>query len=76
MNSVPVIKVVDADFGHNHTLYLVHYHDGRDLELEYAERTLDYISRLWQGEVVLETVLNEMKYLLIFKDGEFSTKGL
>jgi stage V sporulation protein R len=76
MNSIPVIKVEDADFGHAHTLYLVHDHDGRDLQLEYAEKTLGYISRLWQGEVVLETVLDEKKYLLIFDDGAFSTKSL
>jgi stage V sporulation protein R len=36
--SIPVIKVEDADFGHNRTLYLKHYHDGRDLLLEYAEK--------------------------------------
>ena len=75
MNTVPVIKVEDADFGHKHTLFLVHYHDGRDLDLEYAEKTLFYISRLWPGEVVLETMLNGGKYLLNFSDGEFSTKS-
>jgi stage V sporulation protein R len=76
MNSVPVIKVEDADFGHNHTLYLVHDHDGRDLQLEYAEKTLGYLSRLWHGEVVLETVLDEKKYMLIFNEGVFSTKAM
>jgi stage V sporulation protein R len=76
MNSVPVIKVEDSDYGRNHSLYLVHYHDGRDLELEYAEKTLGYMSRLWHGEVVMETVLDETKYLLIYSDGEFSTKSL
>ena len=76
MNTVPVIKVEDADFGHKHTLFLVHYHDGRDLDLEYAEKTLFYISRLWPGEVVLETMLNGAKYLLNFSDGEFSTKSI
>src|SRR5581483_6395775 len=45
--SIPVIKVEDADFGHNRTLYLKHYHDGRDLQLEYAEKTLAYVGRLW-----------------------------
>jgi stage V sporulation protein R len=38
MTAVPSIKVEDADFGHNHTLHLVHDHDGRDLQLEYAEK--------------------------------------
>ncbi len=76
MNSVPVIKVEDADFGHSHTLYLVHYHDGRDLQLEYAEKTLAYLSQLWHGEVVLETALDGKRYMLIYSDGGFSTKAL
>ena len=76
MNSFPVIKVEDADFGHNHTLYVVHYHDGRDLQLEYAEKTLAYLNQLWGGEVVLETALDGKRYLLIYNDGGFSTKAL
>jgi stage V sporulation protein R len=76
MNSVPVIKVEDADFGHNHTLYLVHDHDGRDLELEYAEKTLAHLCQLWHGEVVLETALDAKRYLLIHNDGGFATKAL
>ena len=76
MNSVPVIKVEDADFGHSHTLYLVHHHDGRDLQLEYAEKTLAYVSQLWSGEVVLETTLDGKRFMLIYNDGGFSTKAL
>lgn len=56
--SLPVIKVEDADFGRNRTLYLKHYHDGRDLQLEYAEHTLRHVVGLWEREVALETVLN------------------
>jgi len=76
MNGVPVIKADDADFGHNHTLYLVHYHDGRDLQLEYAEKTLAFVCQLWHGEVALETALDEKRYLLIYNDSGFSTKAL
>jgi stage V sporulation protein R len=75
-NSIPVIKVEDADFGHNHTLYLVHYHDGRDLQLEYAEKTLAFVNQLWRGEVVLETALDGKRYMLIYNDGGFSTKAI
>jgi stage V sporulation protein R len=75
-NAVPVIKVSDADFGQRHCLYLVHYHDGRDLELEYAEKTMAYLNRLWQGEVALETELGKKKMLLIHDDGGFSAKAL
>jgi stage V sporulation protein R len=76
MNSVPVIKVEDADFGHSHTLHIIHYHDGRDLQLEYAEKTLAYVNQLWNGEVALETALDGKRYLLIYNDGGFSTKAL
>jgi len=76
MNSVPVIYVEDADYGHNHTLYLIHNHDGRDLQLEYAEKTLAYVSHLWLGEVVLETALDGKRYMLLYNEGGFSTKAI
>jgi stage V sporulation protein R len=62
--SIPCIKVEDADFGKNRTLYLKHYHDGRDLQLEYAEHTLKHVARLWERDVVLETNINGKGSLL------------
>jgi len=62
--SLPVIKVEDADFGRNRTLYLKHYHDGRDLQLEYADHTLKHVAKLWEREVVLETSINGKASLL------------
>ena len=62
--SIPIIKVDDADFGKNRTLYLKHYHDGRDLQLEYAEHTLKHVAKLWEREVVLETSINGKDSLL------------
>lgn len=55
MNTVPVIRVVDADFRHNRALRLQHEHDGRDLELEYLERTMKYLFDLWGRPVLIET---------------------
>ncbi len=74
--SIPVIKVEDADFGHNRTLYLKHYHDGRDLQLEYAEKTMAFVHRLWGREVVLETTLQGKRSLLCFNDRGFSMRAL
>ena len=71
-----VIKIEDADHNHNRILYTKHYHDGRDLQLEYAERTLAYLQRLWGHEVILETVVNGKKVLLSYNDKGFSTKPL
>jgi len=62
--SIPVIKIEDADFGKNRTLYMKHYHDGRDLQLEYAEHTLKHVAALWEREVVLETSINGKESLL------------
>jgi stage V sporulation protein R len=75
-NAIPVIKVEDADFGQNRTLYLRHYHDGRDLFLEYAEKTLAYLHRLWGRECVLETTVQGKRSLLCFNDRGFSAKAL
>jgi stage V sporulation protein R len=76
MASIPVIKIEDADFGQNRTLYLRHYHDGRDLHLEYAEKTLAYLYRLWGRECVLETTVQGKRSLLCFNDRGFSAKAL
>jgi stage V sporulation protein R len=75
MGSIPIIRVEDADFSGNRTLLLGHVHDGRDLQLEYAERTLSYVHRLWGREVVLETILNGKKATLSYGERGFSAKA-
>lgn len=76
MNNVPVIKVEDADFGRHRTLLLVHDHDGRDLHLEYAEKTLGHVYQLWGHEVALQTYVNGKKVLLSYGDRGFTTRQL
>ncbi len=76
MGSMPVIEIVDADFGRKRTLYMVHQHDGRDLQLENAEKTLAYAFRLWGRECVLETVVSGKRTMLTFNDRGFSAKSL
>jgi len=75
-NSIPVVKIEDADFGQNRTLYLKHSHDGRDLHLEYAEKTLGYIHRLWGREVVIESTLQGKRTLLCYNERGFSMRAL
>ncbi len=72
--TIPVIKVVDSDYSKSRMLLLKHEHDGRDLQLEYAERTLRYVFQLWEHDVVLETVVNEKPTQLIFADDKLSIK--
>ena len=59
MGGVPVIRVIDADHGGRGALLLRHEHDGRDLHLDYAEKTLAHLRRLWGRDVVLETRLED-----------------
>jgi stage V sporulation protein R len=74
--TIPVIKVEDADYSSNRGLFLKHSHDGRDLQLEYAEKTLQYLRQLWGREVALETVLNEKKSLLCFANDKLTIKPI
>jgi len=53
-NSIPVIYVNELK---DRTLILQHEHDGRDLELDYADNCVKNISKLWKDKVKLFTVL-------------------
>jgi stage V sporulation protein R len=74
MGSVPVIKIIDADYGHNRVLYLTHEHDGRDLHMEYASKTLAHLHKLWGRTVLLETVINDKPMWLSYTDRGFAVK--
>lgn len=74
--SIPVIRIEDADFGQSRTLYLRHHHEGRDLQLEYAEKTLGYLYRLWGRDCLLETILQGKRSLLAYNERGFSTRAL
>ncbi|HEV8713953.1 MAG TPA: SpoVR family protein [Candidatus Binatia bacterium] len=76
MRTVPVIKIADADHNHDRTLYMEHEHDGRDLQWEYAERTLAFMYRLWGHEVILATIVNGQKALLSYGETGFSSKPI
>jgi stage V sporulation protein R len=74
MGSIPVIVVVDSDLGGNRTLLLRHEYDGRDLQLDFADRTLAHVRALWGRDVALDTVLDgEPRRLL--RDCEGLTVG-
>lgn len=55
--SMPVIKVKDADHKDSRGLYCIHEHDGRDLDISNAEKTLSHLRKLWGARVFLETRL-------------------
>lgn len=64
MGGVPHIRVVDVSKS-DRKLILEHLHDGRELELNYAEKTLKYIFDLWGHKVVLRTLVDNKRTLLI-----------
>jgi len=76
MNAIPVIKVEDADYSNNQTLYLKHYHDNRDLLLEYAEPTLRHIQRLWGRNVILESSINGKSCRLCYDGNEYKLEKI
>jgi stage V sporulation protein R len=64
----PYITVDDGDYHSNGELYLRHWHEGLDLDVEYAEKTLQHIFRLWRRPVHLLTTVKE-KHKLLSYDG-------
>lgn len=74
MGSTPVIRVTDADYGDKRTLYLEHEHEGRDLQLEYAEKTLMHLHELWGRETILATMLDEKPVHLRYDEDGFKVE--
>jgi stage V sporulation protein R len=59
MGAIPVIKVVEMSPKKGMLLVLNHEHDGRDLDLGYAEKTLQYVQSLWRHPVELHTKVQD-----------------
>ena len=55
LNRIPIVYVDEVT--ENNTLSLVHEHDGRDLDLRYAEKVYNYIKGLWGDEVKLVSIV-------------------
>nr|MBF6589542.1 SpoVR family protein [Ktedonobacterales bacterium] len=52
---MPYITIDDADFNRNTELLLRHHFEGQELDLPYAEKTLEYVHYIWSRPVHLET---------------------
>lgn len=55
----PIIDVVDANYDNRGELYLVHRHEGVDLDGGYAEATLANLHTVWGRPVHLETAVSD-----------------
>jgi stage V sporulation protein R len=65
----PYITVYDADFDGNTELLLKHQHEGQDLDLVYAQKTLEYVHYIWSRPVHLDTTIEDQPVRLSY-DGE------
>jgi stage V sporulation protein R len=57
LGSMPVISIVEVKTQGGQEMILRHEFDGRELDAEYADRTLRYVQQLWGKKVILKTRL-------------------
>lgn len=55
----PIIEVVDGNYENRGELYLVHRHEGIDLDIPFAEDTLRNLFTLWGRPVHIESVVQD-----------------
>jgi stage V sporulation protein R len=70
----PYLVVDNGDYRGNRELYIKHLFEGQELDLVYAEKTLQHVHLLWGRPVHLETVYEGKKILLSY-DGERNSKS-
>jgi stage V sporulation protein R len=69
----PYLVITDADYHRNSELYIKHLFEGQEMDLAYAEKTLNYMYQIWGRTVHLETVFDDEKVVLSF-DGSRSER--
>ncbi len=70
----PYLVIDDGDYRGNRELYIKHMFEGYELDLVYAEKTLQHVYMLWGRPVHLETVYDGKRILLSY-DGERNSKS-
>ena len=68
----PIIDVIDGNHDNRGELLLGHTHTGSDLQLDWAETTLQNLTRLWKRPVALETSIDGKRVRLRHDGAEFS----
>ncbi len=72
----PFIFVTDGNFRNRGELLLSHRHDGVDLDIEKALRTLENVHKIWSRPVNLATVAGNQEMLFSFDGQEFGSLKL
>jgi len=70
----PYLVVDNGDYRGNRELYIKHLYEGQELDLGYAEKTLQHVYVLWGRPIHLETVYENKRILLTY-DGERNSKS-
>ncbi|HEX3641726.1 MAG TPA: SpoVR family protein [Ktedonobacteraceae bacterium] len=70
----PYLVVDNGDYRGNRELYIKHLYESQELDLGYAEKTLQHVYVLWGRPVHLETVYENKRILLTY-DGERNSKS-
>ena len=70
-HSQPFIFVVDGNYANRGELYLVHQHNGVDLQMRFATETLKNVQKLWGRPVHIQAVVDD-EMLLFTYDGKES----
>lgn len=63
---IPLIRVEDSDFKRQGELLLSHQYEGVELDIQYAEKTLEHLYHIWGRTVHLDTVINNRPTRLSF----------
>ncbi|MBA3766547.1 MAG: SpoVR family protein, partial [Acidobacteria bacterium] len=66
----PYIEVADGDYNGNRELYLRHAHEGAELDIRYARKTLEHVYTLWGRPVHLETIVDDERVRLHYNGEE------
>jgi stage V sporulation protein R len=65
----PYITIEDADFNRNSELLLKHHFEQYELDVKYAQKTLEYVYAIWSRPVHLDTIFEERLVRMSY-DGE------
>jgi stage V sporulation protein R len=72
----PRIRIVDGNHRNRGELELTHDHEGADIQLEWASRTLGNLAKLWGRPVHLKTTVDDAEVVLHHDGENFTADGL
>jgi stage V sporulation protein R len=72
----PYLTVDDGDFNHNTELLVRHHFEGQEMDLPYAEKTLEYVHQIWGRPVHLDTVFEEKRVRLSYNGEKHARHSL